>query len=733
MTAHPKIGPAQLRRQAAIYIRQSSPGQVINNRESTLRQYGLVERAVDLGWDRSQVVIFDEDLGVSASGSVTRLDFERLVAEVGLGRIGLVLGLEVSRLARNNRDWYRLLDLCAMVETLVGDSEGIYHPGSYDDRLVLGLKGTISEAELHLIRSRLQGGIREKARRGELRVQLAVGYDYDTAGHVILSPDEAVRSTISLIFSKFQERGSARQAASYFAEANLPLPYRRPGDPATGWHPPSFAAVYRILNNPTYAGAYAYGRSRTERNLDEAGKLVSRRLSLLDNEWEVLIEDHHEGYITMEQYRANLRQLRANVKPRRGEAGGAVREGRGLLQGIIRCGVCGRRMTVVYSGRANQPHRYLCRKAHRLPTDPRCQSLGGVGVDQAVAGAFLQVLAPASVEAAVGALQDAESRWQAELGQRGLLVEQARFEAGRARRQYDRVEPENRLVARSLERVWEEALSEVVAREAELDRFRRTKATALCDEEIDWLRSAGVDLKQLWEAPTTTGRDRKQLLRCLVTEVIVTADRTQGVMAIKVIWVGGRVTPLACKIRQSGDHRFATDEETLDLMAKLAPGHDDTQIARVFNTKGLRTGRDNVFTAERVAHLRRRLGLGPPEVPLQDADQSQWVSARAAAAELGVTESSITRWAREGFLEANQATPYAPWRIRITDDVRARLVPDVPPGWVGLDQAARILGRSKQTIVHWVQSGKLPVVQVVSGKRKGLRINVSSQVDGLFE
>ena len=448
MTAHPKIGPTQLRRQAAIYIRQSSPGQVINNRESTLRQYGLVERAVDLGWDRSQVVIFDEDLGVSASGSVTRLDFERLVAEVGLGRIGLVLGLEVSRLARNNRDWYRLLDLCAMVETLVGDSEGIYHPGSYDDRLVLGLKGTISEAELHLIRSRLQGGIREKARRGELRVQLAVGYDYDTAGHVILSPDEAVRSTISLIFSKFQERGSARQAASYFAEANLPLPYRRPGDPATGWHPASFAAVYRILNNPTYAGAYAYGRSRTERNLDEAGKLVSRRLSLLDNEWEVLIEDHHEGYITMEQYRANLRQLRANVKPRPGEAGGAVREGRGLLQGIIRCGVCGRRMTVVYSGRANQPHRYLCRKAHRLPTDPRCQSLGGVGVDQAVAGAFLQVLAPASVEAAVGALQDAESRWQAELGQRGLLVEQARFEAGRARRQYDRVEPENRLVAK---------------------------------------------------------------------------------------------------------------------------------------------------------------------------------------------------------------------------------------------------------------------------------------------
>jgi excisionase family DNA binding protein len=731
--SHPKITAAQLERRAAIYVRQSTPGQVATNAESRRRQYALVERAAELGWARDQVVVIDDDLGVSGAG-VERAGFERLVAEVGLGQVGIVLGLEASRLARNNRDWYRLLDLCGVVDTLIGDADGVYHPGQFNDRLLLGLKGTMSEAELHLIRSRLAGGLWEKARRGELVVHLPVGYDHDATGRVVVTPDEAVRATIALVFAKFAELGSARQVVARLAEAGVPLPHRRCGKDQVSWRPATFAAVHRILTNPTYAGIYAYGRSKLERRIDERGRATARQRPRAPGDWEVNIEDHHEGFITPTVWRANLERLRSNWRARAGEAGGAVREGPALLQGLLRCGRCGRKLQVAYAGTGGSVRRYACHQAHRLHgTEHSCQSLGGKRLDDTVVAAVLQALAPAGLQATLAALDECETAWAAERAQRELLVEQARFEAERARRQFDRVEPENRLVARSLERAWEEHLGELARRQDDLARFTASRPTPLQAEERRWLETAGADLAAIWDAPTTSDRDRKQLLRCLVSEVVVTVDRARAVADLTVVWVGGATSALSSKLNHSGGHRHATTAEVIELVRRLAVHYDDTQIAFTLNAKRLRTGKGNSFTARRVAHLRAHHHiLGPDPAVTPAREDPAWLNVTAAAATLGVSPDTVRRWAREGFVEAIQVTPHAPWRIHVTDELRAQIVPDAPPHWVGLAEAATRLGRSRQTILQWVQSGRLRAVQVTSGKRKGLRIEVTSADAGLF-
>jgi DNA invertase Pin-like site-specific DNA recombinase len=460
-----EITPAHRARQAVIYVRQSTLTQVAENLESQRRQYGLVERAVELGWQRGEVVVIDDDLGVSGSG-VARTGFDRLVADVGLGRIGVVIAIEVSRLARNNGDWYHLLDLCAMVDTVIADADGLYHPGVFNDRLLLGLKGTMSEVELHLIRSRLTGGLWEAARRGELRTQLPVGFEHDREGVIVRTPDEAVRETIAMVFTKFNQLGSARQVVVHFREEGLLNPHRDLKEGKVTWRPATFAPVHRILTNPIYAGTYAYGRSKMERRLDEHGRVRVRQVLRPPEQWDVVIENHHQGFVSHETYLTNRQRLRENWRAPKGEAGGAVREGSGLLQGLLRCGRCGRRMQVAYSGSEGRVRRYSCHQAMRMQAAERtCQSLGGVRLEQRVAELFLEVLAPASLEATLTALRETEQVWESDHKQRELLVEQVRYEAERARRQFDQVEPENRLVARNLERRWESRLVQLSSRE----------------------------------------------------------------------------------------------------------------------------------------------------------------------------------------------------------------------------------------------------------------------------
>jgi len=592
----------------------------------------------------------------------------------------------------------------------------------------------MSEVELHLIRSRLNGGLWEAARRGELRTHLPVGYEHDREGRIVMTPDEAVRETIDLVFRKFAELGSARQVVAHLRDQSVALPHRDLRQGRISWLPADYAPVHRILTNPVYAGVYAYGRSKTEKHLDDQGRVRVRQKSRPTSEWQVLIEGHHHGFVSYEAFLLIQERLRSNWRAPLTESGGAVREGAALLQGLIRCGRCGRRMQVTYSGGHGKVRRYSCHQAHRMQAaEHACQSLGGVRLDQRVADAFLTVLEPASLEATIAALREGEKAWEVDRKQRLLMVEQARYQAERAKRQFDQVEPENRLVARTLEREWEARLAVVTEREHDLARFQTSRPNPLTAEEISWLRSAGADLRSVWGGETTTHRERKQLIRCLIKEVVVTVHRERSEADVTVVWAGGAATKLISKLNRTGEHHRATDDDVLDFVRRLAPQYTNEQIAFILNAKHLRTGHGNTFTARRVATLRLRLGIPSPKVttPVDTSDAS-WMDVPLAARALGVSVDTIRRWAREGFLEARQVMPQAPWRIHITDDVRQRVVPDAPAGWLGLADTAKALGRSKQTILHWVQSGRLQAVQVTSGKRKGLRIELEKKPVGLF-
>ena len=403
-----KIERQHLQRKAYVYVRQSTMAQVEHNTESLERQYELSERAVALGWEAREVVVVDSDLGRSGKSTERRDGFQGLVADVGLGRVGIVLGIEVSRLARRNADWYQLLDLCALTDTLIADSDGIYHPGLHNDRLVLGLKGTMSEAELHVLRARLRGGSLHKAGKGELRLPLPAGLEYDETGRVRIAPDEAVADAIGTVFSYFDQLQSARQVMLRLIEEERKLPRKASADRQVRWVKPTYRAIHDILTNPVFAGAYAYGRKRVERRVAD-GQVRERVRRAPREEWHVCIEDHHPGYISFERYLANQQRLRANWRPPRGEGGGAAREGRALLQGLIRCGRCGRRMQVGYSGKTLVPN-YSCVRGNQLYGTERCQSVGGRRIERVVLDAVFEALAPAGIEATLRAIEHATSR-----------------------------------------------------------------------------------------------------------------------------------------------------------------------------------------------------------------------------------------------------------------------------------------------------------------------------------
>src|SRR5215207_2774006 len=456
MNERGKISEAHRRRRAVVYVRQSTLTQVERNIESTARQYALRERAVELGWPAESVVVVDEDLGRSGASSDGRFGFKELVADVGLGHVGLILALETSRLARSSADWHQLLDLCALTSTLIADADGVYSPGEFNDRLLLGLKGTMSEAELHLIRARLDGGLRNKAARGELRLALPVGLDRDEDGRVVLSPDEQVRHAIARVFALWRRVGSARQVVCELVGEGQQLPRRTVGERRVRWTRASYGAVHDVLTNPAYAGAFVFGRTRQNKRLDEHGEIRVRTVELPIEQWSVCLPERHPGYVSWPEYLQTRERLRANVRPR-GEGGGAVREGAALLQGLLRCGRCGRRMQVAYSGRDGRVPRYACVRGLQLHgTGQSCQSLGGLRLDKAVAAAFLEAVSPAGIGASAEAVAELERQHEERLAGHRLALERAEFEAGRARRQFDACEPENRLVARTLEATLEE-------------------------------------------------------------------------------------------------------------------------------------------------------------------------------------------------------------------------------------------------------------------------------------
>ena len=736
MTDPSKIKPSHTQRAAFVYIRQSTPGQVEHNRESTARQYALADRAAQLGWPKEQVVIIDEDLGLSGSTTDKRSGFARLTSEVALAHVGIVLGLEVSRLARNNADWYRLLELCGVTDTLIGDNDGVYHPALFNDRLLLGLKGTMSEAELHIIRARLDGGIRNKAARGELRRGLPVGFIWgEQDGEVLFHPDEAVTSAIRTVFERFAEFGSARRVWLWFRSEGLSFPLQTAPAGMPGpirWVAPTYHALHQILTNPVYAGAYTYGKTKYERYVDEHGAVKKRIRHLPMDQWAVLIPDHHPGFIDWASFQANQSRLDSNTRPQPHQAGGALREGSALLQGLVSCGHCGRRLHVHYRGRNSAPGYHCAGKDLVNGRGVYCLNIGGMVIEQAVANAFLEAVTPAAVEATMLSVQQLQANHDAALSQWRLEVERTRYEADRAERRYRAVEPENRLVARGLETEWENRLRDLASAETELRRREQQRPNPIGPEQLKRIQLLGSDIHQVWTAPAITDRDRKELLRTLLEEVILNLQRAEGHAHLTLRWRGGAITVLDVPVPRFKPMGPRTDEDTISLLPRLAALYPDEVIAGILNRQGRKTATGDRFTANQVGSLRRYRHI-PRFQPSAEPLTGELVSIRKAAQILDMNTSSIHRWLADGFIAGEQVTSGAPWQIRITDELRARIVQQAPPEYLPMLETTMKLGVSRQTVLQRVKRGELEAVLVRQGRRKGLRIKVIDQQPALFE
>ena len=645
-----KVTASHLGRTAYLYVRQSTLRQVLNNTESTQRQYALRQRAVALGWAAEQVVVIDCDQGQSGASAADREGFQHLVAEVGMGRAGIVLGLEVSRLARNNADWHRLLEICALAGTLICDEDGLYDPACFNDRLLLGLKGTMSEAELHFIRARLRGGQLAKARRGELEMALPVGLVYDPAGKVVLDPDVGVQHAIAHLFATFARTGSARAVVQAFAAEKLSFPLRVRTGAHKGelaWQPLRHWRVLRTLHNPRYAGAFVYGRRREARTPD--GRRTFQEVPR--DQWVALIHDAHPGYITWDAFETNQALLAANAAAHGDDrAAGPAREGPALLQGIVICGRCGRRMTVRYHHRrgVDIPD-YQCIGESIQGGGPRCQTVPGAGVDAAIAQLLLDTVTPLALEVALTVQAELEARADAADGLRRSHVERARHRAELARRRYLAVDPDNRLVADNLEADWNEALRSLQDAHDDYQRATAAAQTALDDEHQARIRALAADFPALWSDPNTPQRERKRMARLLLDDVTLIKNDD---IHLHVRFRGGQTTSLTTPIPPMAWQARQTEPDTLDLLDRLLNEHTDTEVAEQLNAAGHRSGEGKPFTARIVLHLRRAHHLP------SHADR---LRARGAlnlteiARLLDVNIHTVKRWHGAGFLTGHKA------------------------------------------------------------------------------
>lgn len=653
-----KIASDHLARQAFVYVRQSTQDQVLRNHESRRRQYGLAERARRLGW--SEPVVIDDDLGRSGGG-VARPGFERLLVAICEGRAGIVLAVEASRLARNGRDWHTLLEFCGLVGCLLADEDGVYDPRLPNDRLLLGMKGTMSEMELSILRQRSLEALRQKARRGELFLNVAVGFVKVRHDRIALDPDLRVREALGLVFGKFAEFQSIRQVHLWMRQEQVLLPTVETGEHGRRivWKLPVYNTVRSLLTNPVYGGAYAFGRTMSRITVENGRKRVSRGLRRDREEWDVLIVEHHEGYIPWAEFERNQRLIADNANCKGLMARGAVRRGDALLAGLLRCGHCGRRLHVSYSGTDGYCVRYNCRGAHINHGTRPCIAFGGVRIDAAVSTEVLRLLGPLGVEAALAAIamregENAGTRRQAE-----LALVQARYEVDLARRQYDAVDPANRLVAAELERRWNDRLADVQRHEERLVSMAASRPDTLTFEERDRLMALGADLETAWTHPGATSETRKRILRSVLEEIVVTLGRER--IELLIHWRGGDHTSLAVPRNRTGQHRWSSDADVRDLIRALARQQVDGGIAATLNRLGKRTGRGNPWTEARVRSFRSEHHV-PAHRPGEMAERGE-LTLEDAARRLGVSTMTVLRLISSGTIAATQACKGAPWAI----------------------------------------------------------------------
>ncbi len=678
LNSQPKLRDDHLKRQAFVYIRQSTLMQVRDHTGSTARQYDLVHRAQDLGWSEQHITVIDQDQGRSGASSAGRDGFEQLIVEVGLGHAGAVFSLEASRLARSCSDWYRLLEICALSDTLVIDEDGIYDPGQYNDRLLLGFRGTMSEAELHWLRNRLLGGKLAKAERGELRFRPPTGYVYDAAGQIVFDPDEEIQQAVRLLFALFEHTGSALAVVKHFAKHRLRFPTRlwgrRTADELV-WHPLAHERVLNVLHNPAYAGVYVYGRTQTRARIEscQAPPLKGRTRQRKLPDWPIVLHNHHPAYISWEQFMHHQQRLDDNRTLRDDNRRGAPREGAALLQGIVLCGRCGRRMTIRYL-KGNVPS-YECNQLHKQRGASTCQSLRGDGVDRAVANALLEAMSPAQLEISLATFEALEAQARALDQQWQHRLERVRYEAELARRRYLAVDPDYRLVARSLEQDWNVKLAEIEQLEREYANLPTAKRQPLNDQERAKILALTHDLPALWQAPTTTQTARKQLLQLLIKDVTLTKQATLIRIAIR--WQTNACSllevarpPRSCDVRR-------TPLNVIERIRALATAHTDAQIAEQLNGEGSVPGAGGSFTARKVNWIRYAYHIpsacpqAPRACPSGQRGDGRY-SAKAAAALLNVDVSTIAQWCTSGRLDYVQTAPHQPRWITLTPELIAQ-------------------------------------------------------------
>jgi DNA invertase Pin-like site-specific DNA recombinase len=639
-----KVTARHVQRQAMLYVRQSTLHQVLANTESTARQYALRERAIALGWAASQIVVIDQDLGQSGASSVDREGFQHLVAEVGLGHVGLVMGLEVSRLARSSLDWQHLLEICAMTGTLILDEDGLYDPATFNDRLLLGLKGTMSEAELHILRARLRGGILHKAQRAALKLPLPVGLVYAEDDTVNLDPDAQIQQAIRVLFATFKRTGSAWATVKYFREQGLLFPRRVRSGPHAGeihWAPLIHNTVLKVLRNPRYAGAFCYGRTHTTKRLD--GSLHVETVP--QEEWPFLFQDAHVGYMSWEEYEAHRQQLRSN-RQAQGEdrRHGPAREGPALLQGLVICGKCGNRMTVRYhqsqKGTRFLPE-YLCQKEQiEHAEEALCQHVLGAGLDATIAELLLAQITPFTIDTALQVYEELHAQGQEAQRLRAQQVERARYAAELAQRRFLRVDPENRLVASVLEAEWNARLQEYTQRQEEVQQQQEAEQRRLSALERQAIADLVEDFPRVWRDERTSDRDRKRMVRLLIEDVTL---RKEDVITAQVRFKGGATQAITLPISQG--RRSA--QEVIALIDQLLDEYTDAEVAEQLNQRGWRTYEGKLFHATRVLSLRRYHHLKDHGTRLRERGL---LSANEAAKAYGVSRQTIMEWGRAGLL-----------------------------------------------------------------------------------
>ena len=727
MKGKERIRRTHLERRAVVYVRQSTPGQVRRHRESTKLQNRLREQAVELGWSAARVDVIDEDLGVSGSGLQERPGFRRMLREVGQGRVGAVFGLDATRLSRNSGDWCNLLRWLELTDTLLVEDGQVHDlTEGGDEGFFLEIKGSMSARDRYATVKRMQMAKLEKARRGELYGSVPIGYVLRGV-RLEKDPDEQVRHAVGQVFAKFREVGSARGAALALRRQGVLLPARHGGrDAAPRWAAATYFRVYGLLTNPAMGGAYAWGRTRTVVRVGKDGQPRKRTAVQPRERWQVLLENHHEGYVEWAEWLEVQERLAANSF-RTGQ--GAPREGWALLQGLARCGICGRKMQVQY-GKSAQ---YTCRPSVEAGAKQLCQTAGAERVNLVVAGALLEAVQPASVEAAERAERLLAQREEERLRSYRLEVERREYERDRAEREYLKVEPEHRLVKRTLGRRWETALQALEQARAALERAERQRpGQAVLEGE--GLAGLAEDLQRLWDHPAVTMRDRKRLLAALLEEALLRQDREHRRLLVMLRWKGGCVEEIEVPWGRGVPEPVRTDAGTVDVVRRLARQCSDAQIARALNRLGRRTARGLRFTARRVARVRRAHGV---EAFGRRPGAAALRSVQEAARELGVSRATVYRWVQQGFLVGEQEVPGAPLRVRLDERVRERLCERVPEDYVPHAQALRVLGVSRETMRQRIASGRYETRCIPRGPSRGLYVKLEPTgqlvLDDLFE